>query len=75
MLKDEFRHINNFKSVSEQKSIHVRQHSTQWTERSSKELYKIKDFYKQKGAGTRKLYGLVMQDYFPLGMAGVQLDI
>jgi len=25
------------------------------TERGSKQLYKIKDFYREKGAGTRKL--------------------
>ena len=41
------------------------------TERSSEELYKVKDFYKQKGAGTRKLHyakkvGCSLQSHLPL---------
>jgi len=31
-------------------------HPAQHVERSSKELCEMKDFYRQKGAGTRKLY-------------------
>ena len=34
----------------------MKQHPMQQTERSSEELYKRRDFYRQKGAGTRKLY-------------------
>lgn len=43
-------------------------------ERSSKKLYTMKEFYRQKGAMTRKLYlaksGLIVQDYCPLGDLG-----
>ena len=40
-------------------------------ERSSEELYKVEDFYKQKGAGTRKVHyaknvGCLLQSYLPL---------
>ena len=48
--------MKNLKSLFEQKSIWIGQHPIQQIERSSEELYKMKDFDKQKGAGTRKFY-------------------
>ena len=56
VVKDKLRHIKNFKSLFEQKSILIGQHPIQQRERSSEVLDKMKDFSRQKGAGTRKLY-------------------
>ena len=52
LLKGKLRHINFFFKVylSKKKSVHISQIS-----RSSEELYKMKHFYSQKGAGTRML--------------------
>lgn len=56
VVKDKLRPIKIFKSLFVQKSIQIGQHPIQQIERSSEEPYKMKDFHRETGAGTRKLY-------------------
>ena len=37
-------------------SLNCAAFNLEWMERNSEELYKMKDFYRQQGVGTRKLY-------------------
>lgn len=44
MLKDEVKHTKIFRSWFEQELIQIREHLIQQIEKSSKKLYKMKDF-------------------------------
>ena len=56
MLKDKPRHSKNVKGSLEQKLVQIGQHLILQIERHSKELNKMKDFYRKERTGTRKLY-------------------
>lgn len=71
LLKDKQKHIKNFKSLFEQKSILIGPHPISQVERSSRELCVMKDFISRREweqrSYTGQKSGWLWQGYFPLG--------